>query len=105
MATIDTDILNIHHDTKERKFFLVQKGEDIEDAYVEYELHTDTNPNTMHFVSTYVPKTIRDIGVGKKMTEEAMLFAETNDYQVSSSCPFVQSYMNQTPRFSKLYRR
>jgi len=105
MATIDTDVLNIQHDTKERRFFLVQKGEEIEDAYIEYELHTDSNPNVVNFTSTYVPEAMRDIGVGSKIAEEAMLFAEANDYKVTSSCSFVQSYINQTPRFKKVYKK
>lgn len=102
MAMIDPDVLNIHHDTKERKIFFVQKGENIDNARVEYKLHTEGNPNVVEFTYTYVPETIQGIGFAQELAHEGLRFARANDYKVKSSCSFMTDFINNNPQYHSL---
>jgi len=53
MATIDAEVLNIQHDTNEQRFFYPQKGEEIRDSELKYELNTDGKTPVMNFTHTY----------------------------------------------------
>ncbi|MEM1327560.1 MAG: GNAT family N-acetyltransferase [Bacteroidota bacterium] len=102
MATINPEVINIHHDTKERKLFFVQKGADIQDARLEYKLHIDAQPNVVEFTHTYVPETIQGIGFAQELAHEGMRFARANGYQVKSSCDFVTTFLNDNPQYNQL---
>jgi predicted GNAT family acetyltransferase len=102
MATIDPEVMNIHHDTKERRIFFVQKGENIQDAQVEYKLHTDSNPNVVEFTSTHVPESIQGIGFAQELAHEAMRFVRANDYKAKSSCEFITNFLNDNPQYKDL---
>ena len=102
MPTIDPQVMNIHHDTKERRIFFVQKGENVEDAQLEYELNTDRKTNVVEFTRMYIPETIRDIGFATELAHEGMRFARANGYKVKSSCAFMNGFLNTNPQYNFL---
>lgn len=102
MATIDPEVMNIHHDTKERRIFFVQKGEDIQNAHLEYKLHTDSSTNVVEFTHTHVPETIQGIGFAQELAHEGMRFAKANGYKVKSSCDFITGFINDNPQYNNL---
>lgn len=104
MATIDAEVLNIQHDTKEHRFFHPQKGEEIRDSELMYDLDTSGEIPVVNFTHIYVPETIQGIGLGKEMAREGIEFAQANGYKVKADCPFVKGFMNEHPEYQKVYK-
>lgn len=97
MHKINPDYLDIHVDTKNsRIYFPVVENKDAE---LLYKLHTESKPTVIEFVSTFVPETLRNQGIGTRLAEKGMRLADANKYEVKPSCPFIESYLDKHPEF------
>lgn len=96
------DAIEVHHDSKERRFFF--PIEDHKDAQIAYELNSEAEPNIIDFTHTYVSPENRDKGIGEKMADTAIEFAIENGFEIKASCPFVRDYMNSRDDYRKLLK-
>jgi hypothetical protein len=94
------DAIEIHHDSKERRFFF--PIEDHKDAQINYELNAEADPNIIDFTHTYVSPENREKGIGKKLAETAIRFAIENNFKIKTSCSFVRDYMESRDDYKKL---
>lgn len=85
---IDLDNIDVRMDKAESRFHVTMI--DAEDAYLEYQLHDD---NTMEFTKTYVPESLREMGLGEHIVNHAFEFVRQNDRRVKVSCPFVENFL------------
>ena len=99
---LDTDALEIKHDSMQSKFYFPTK--EAEDAVVDYTLHTKGEPNVMEITHTFVPPALRDKGIAGKITHAALNFADTNNYKVMPTCDFAKDYCDKHPEFNHLIK-
>ena len=85
MAT--TDHFDIKHDKQAKKFYVELNGDE---GKLDYKKLSE---DTLEYYSTFVPEKHRHQGIAGKITEEALEYAQENDYKVKPSCPFVDSYI------------
>ncbi len=95
MKKISPSSLDIRIDTKrERLYFPVKDSKDVE---LNYKIHSKGKTNVIEFTETYIPKTLRSIGIATKLAERGIQMAKANNYKVNPTCPFVKTYMNRRP--------
>lgn len=78
--------LVIEHQKDAQRFVLTQQGAS---ALLEYHLHD----NTINFHHTYVPVEFRGKGLAEKLVRHALAWANTQGYQISASCTYVQRFL------------
>jgi predicted GNAT family acetyltransferase len=62
-----------------------------EQALLQYQL--DEAQQQINFYRTYVPASARGQGLAKLLVEAGLNWAKTQQYQISSSCSYVQGYL------------
>lgn len=69
------------------------------EAYLKYR---PVGPTMLEFYEVYVPIEDRGQALGTRLVEEAMEYAEQNNYRVIDSCPFVSDYITEHHEYEKL---
>ncbi len=100
MKKINPDHLDIRVDTKRGKIYFTIAGD--KDAQLRYTLHEDGKNHIVEFTQTYVPEPLRHMGIGTKLVEKGMEFAQANHYLVDPVCPFVEAYLDNHPEFKPM---
>jgi predicted GNAT family acetyltransferase len=86
----------VQHDPAGQRFTLDRDGR------VSYLLYRPTDDHTVDFVSTWVHPELRGHGIGARLVEHALRWAEEEGYRVIPSCWFVAEYVERTPRYQPL---
>jgi predicted GNAT family acetyltransferase len=86
---VDTDI---HHDEVRHKFVARLGGRE---AYVRYV----RSGRTLKYTSTFVPSQHRHHGVGARLVEHALDYANEHGFEVVPSCPFVKWVADRNPAY------
>lgn len=89
----------IHHDEKKGRF--VAEVDD-QEARLEYERLGEA---TLDYRHTFVPKELRDEGIGSDLVRFALDWAAENDHRIVPTCPFVRSYLEDHPEISGVIAR
>lgn len=76
----------IIHEPNNSRF--VVKGNE-QEAVIEYQL----NGNQIDFTRTFVPESLRGEGLAGKLVRNALLWAKENQFDVTSSCWYVQKFL------------
>lgn len=89
--------LDIRHDPDAKKFYAVldQEGE----AYLSY---AERDGETLDYRSTFVSPELRGRGFAGFVVQAAMEYARVNNKKVIPSCPFVESFVEENPRYAAL---
>lgn len=89
--------LDIRHDPDAKKFYAVldQEGE----AYLSYAAE---DGETLDYRSTFVSPELRGRGFGGFVVQAAMEYARVNNKKVIPSCPFVERWVEENPRYASL---
>lgn len=62
---------------------------DNHEAVIEYKL----DGNKVDFTRTFVPEELRGKGIAGQLVREALTWAKSNDYEISSSCWYVKKFL------------
>lgn len=89
--------MEIQHDTSARRFVLTREGEQ---AVLVYQVLEDQK--LMHFVRTWVPPRFRGRGYGAWLVEAGLEHARSKGYRVTTSCWFVDEFLERRPEFRDL---
>lgn len=93
---MDTQLLEILHNTEKRKFYALINDQE---AYLKYR---KLGPTMLEYFETFVPVTERKQGIGTKLVEEALRYAQLTNFQVIDTCPFVADYIDANHEFEKI---
>lgn len=86
----------IQHDEEARRFTLEREGLV---SYLAYRLLDDT---TVDFRSTWVHPAHRGHGIGARLVEHGLLWAEAEGVRVVPTCWFVAEFIDRNDRFRPL---
>jgi predicted GNAT family acetyltransferase len=89
----------ITHDEAGQRFVLDRDGR------VSYLVYRQLDATTVDFVSTWVHPSLRGGGVGARLVERALLWAEEQGLRVVPTCWFVAEYIERNPRYQPLAAR
>lgn len=84
MATVSFDIV---HDQKQHRF------ETHIDGHCAYLVYADLGKQTLDFYRTFVPDSLRGLGIAAALTARALDFAQQEGYSVIPSCSYVDAYI------------
>lgn len=79
----------IEHQAGKQQFVISLAAEQ---ARLQYSL--DLEQRQVHFYSTYVPASARGKGVANQLVVAAMDWATEQNYRISTSCSYVQIFMD-----------
>ncbi len=85
----------LHSKDRERFYVIINKQE----AYLQYR---KVGPTMLEYYETFVPVEERRQGIGRRLVEEALRFAQLNDYRVVDTCPFVADYIDKNSAYQKI---
>ena len=85
----------LHSEDRERFYAIINEQE----AYLQYR---KVGPTMLEYYETFVPVEERRQGIGSKLVEEALRFAQLNNYQVVDTCPFVADYIDEHSAYQKI---
>ena len=86
----------IVHDALASRFLLERDG------LVSHLRYQTIDHRTVDFVSTWVQPAHRGRGIGARLVEHALVWAQEQGYRVIPSCWFVAEFVERTPRFQPL---
>jgi predicted GNAT family acetyltransferase len=89
--------MDIQHDISARRFVLTREGEE---AILDYRLLEEEK--VIHFVRTWVPPRFRGRGYGAWLVKEGMEHARSEGYRVTTSCWFVDEFLERRPEYQDL---
>ncbi|MCB0668507.1 MAG: N-acetyltransferase [Saprospiraceae bacterium] len=95
---IDPERLEIRVDTKDSRLHIPMK--EASDAQLNYRFENSGKDTVIHFHDIFVPEILRNRGVGTRLVWEGMQYAQANGFKVSTSCDFVQKYLDRHPEFN-----
>ncbi|MBF7730845.1 GNAT family N-acetyltransferase [Pseudomonas sp. N040] len=72
----------------------------IVDGHRAYLSYMDLGKQTLDIYRTFVPDSLRGMGLAAALTEEALKYAESMGYTVIPSCSYVERYMEHKARHS-----
>ncbi len=93
---MSSHMLNIKTDSKLQMFYVNVEGGS---AYIKYAQPQD---NVLDIKETFVPEPSRDKGVATELVSFAMDYAKSKNYKVTPTCPFVQSFVDDNPRYKDM---
>lgn len=96
---IDPDVLEIRVDTSGNRLHIPMK--EATDAQLKYEIRDERRNTVIHFGDIFVPEILRKKGIGTRLVWEGMQYARSNGYLVSTSCDFIQKYLDRHPEFNR----
>jgi uncharacterized protein len=88
--------LEILHDKEKQKFYAITNGEE---SYLRYRMVDDRR---IHFLTTFVPPSLRGKGIAQKVVEAGLNFARENHYVVSTSCWYVENFLERSDKYKDL---
>jgi uncharacterized protein len=91
--------MDIRHDTSAQRFVLARDGEQ---ATLDYRLVEEEN--LIHFIRTWVPPRLRGRGFGARLVKEGLEHARGAGYRVTTSCWFVDEFLERRPEYQDLVR-
>ncbi|TVP43864.1 MAG: N-acetyltransferase [Gemmatimonadales bacterium] len=89
--------MDIHHDTDGLRFVLTREGEQ---AVLNYRILEE--PMVMHLVRTWVPPQFRGRGYGARLVKAGLEHARSEGYRVTTSCWFVDEFLERRPEYQDL---
>jgi len=89
--------MDIEHDRPAQRFVLTREGEH---AVLIYQLVGDRK--VIHFVRTWVPPRFRGRGYGAWLVKEGLEHARREGYRVTTSCWFVDEFLERRPEYQDL---
>jgi uncharacterized protein len=89
--------MDIQHDTAGGRFILTRDGEQ---AVVDYRVLPDER--VIHLVRTWVPPRFRGRGYGARLVKAALEHARSEGYRVTTSCWFVDEFLERRPEYQDL---
>lgn len=69
------------------------------EAYLKYR---KKGPTMLEYYVTFVPVKERRQGIGTALVEEALRYAQLNNYMIVPTCSFVADYMDDHSEFDKM---
>lgn len=93
---MNVDELEILHSEDRERFYTMLNGQE---AYLQYR---KVGPTMLEFFETFVPVEEREQGIGSKITDEALRYAQSNNLMVVDTCPFVADYIDAHHEFEKI---
>jgi uncharacterized protein len=88
--------MDILHDKEKQKFYVMT---DSEESYLRYRMVDDKR---IHFLTTFVPPPLRGKGIAQKIVRAGLDFARENKYVVSTSCWYVEDYIERNDTYKDL---
>ncbi|MDZ7779448.1 MAG: GNAT family N-acetyltransferase [Gemmatimonadota bacterium] len=88
--------MNVTHDERNARFVLEHEGTR---SMVQYRMRDD---NIMHLIRTWVAPEFRGGGFGVLLVREALDYARAHDLEVTTSCWFVDEFLERTPEYQDL---
>jgi uncharacterized protein len=88
--------MEILHDKEKQKFYILKNGEE---SYLRYRMVDDKR---IHYTVTYVPPSLRGKGIAQKVVEAGLNYARENHYIVSTSCWFVEEFLDRNDKYKDL---
>lgn len=88
--------LEITHNKENQEFHVYI---DEVEAYLKYR---KLGPTMLEYYETFVPVTYRKRGIATAIVEEAMRYAQANNYMVVPTCDFVEVYINNHREYAKM---
>jgi uncharacterized protein len=88
--------MDILHDKEKQKFYLIKNGEE---SYLRYRMVDDKR---IHFLTTFVPPAQRGKGIAQKVVKAGLEFASENKFIISTSCWFVEDYIERHDKYKNL---
>ncbi len=87
-------------DSKKGRFYIELEGKTVATMTYVY-----AGPKLIIIDHTEVGPELKGMGAGKKMVEQAVLFARKNDLKILPLCPFAKSVFDKTPEFRDVLSR
>ena len=87
-------------DTKKGSFYIEVDGKTAATMTYVY-----AGPKLIIIDHTEVGAQLKGMGAGKKLVEQAVLFARKNDLKILPLCPFAKSVFDKTPEFQDILSR
>jgi predicted GNAT family acetyltransferase len=78
----------VQHQVEKQQFIIELPNED---ALLLYQF--DPKTRHVHFYRTYVPASARGQGLASQLVQAGLAWAEQQQYQISSSCSYVQHFL------------
>lgn len=95
MRPADVEVLN----NNEQRQFEIHDGDQL--AHLRYARHGDV----LELIHTEVPPSLEGRGYGSKLAVTALDYAAEHSLLVKPTCPFVRTYLERHPEYSKLTTR
>lgn len=89
--------MDIQHDETRQRFVLRKEAEE---AVLDYRIRDEGR--TIHFVRTWVPPRFRGQGYGAWLVNEGLEHARRKGYRVTTSCWFVDEFLERKPEYQDL---
>lgn len=93
---MDTNKLEVIHNSDRKRFYAIINEKE---AYLKYR---KVGPTMLEYFETFVPVDERQQGIATKITEEAMRYAQLNNYLVVDTCPFVADFIDNHHKYEKV---
>ncbi|NJN28437.1 MAG: N-acetyltransferase [Cyclobacteriaceae bacterium] len=58
--------------------------------------------DTLEYFETYVPESVRKLGIGNEMVEHALQYAISKNLKVIPTCPFVKEFLKKNPAYNRV---
>lgn len=84
--------LNIKHDNKSNKFFVLIGGKE---SSLRYE---KMNHNVLDAKLMFVPKNMRGQGIASRLVEQVISYAKKNGQKIKPTCSYIQEYLESHPK-------
>ena len=82
------------HEPNNQRFTIDIISPDIDGESVMAELTYRLTGNNIDFNHTYVPFNMRGKGLAELLVKAGLAWAESNEYEISASCSYVNPYLN-----------
>jgi uncharacterized protein len=88
--------MQVTHEARQGRFLLEHEGTM---SVLQYRMAAD---DVMHMIRTFVAPEFRGGGFGARLVKTALDHARDHGYRVTSSCWFVDAYIEQNPEYADL---
>lgn len=85
----------VMHDAQNRKFTLIQDGQE---ALLAYALRDD---RVMEFTRTYVPEALRGGRIAAQLAAAGLQYAVANGYRIMPTCSYIRNYINKYRQYQQ----
>lgn len=103
MIDVEKLALDIRHHEAEQRFTL-EVGE-AGRAELKYRILEREGVDVMDFTHTFVPEEVRNRGIGRAIVKNGLKYARKKGYKVRGTCPFVENFLDEHPRYEDIRDR